>query len=181
MTCYNASMLMTQEALAEQLGTSERTLRRLSEVGMLRARRDWRRLKPGEGEWLISHWQMVRALREALRTEKGVKSVLIFGSVAKGTDGPDSDLDLAVDMEDDEDLMVRRALRKRLEAAVGRKIDMFSLRDLESEPSYLPSFLLNIMKDARPVVDREGWWASLSAHKRAWRARRARGLARRGR
>ena len=119
----------------------------------------------GESEWLIGHWELLSALRGALRTERGVKGAWIFGSVAKGTDRADSDLDLVVDFEAD-DQMVVRALRQRLEAKIGRKIDLFLLGDLETEPDAL----LYLLEAARPVVDRVGWWEKLPQHKRALRA-----------
>jgi len=123
-------------------------------------------LASGEGEWLARHWELLSHLRGALRTEPSVKGAWIFGSVAKGTDLPDSDLDLVVDFKTDDQMMVR-ALRGRLEAKVGRKIDLFLMDDLESEPDAL----LYLLEAARPVLDRTGWWARLPEHKRALRAR----------
>jgi predicted nucleotidyltransferase len=158
--------------LIEKLGTSEWTLRRLSALGTLKT--EWRRsgrrpLATGESEWLTSHWELLSQLRGALRTEPSVKGAWIFGSVAKGTDQAGSDLDLVVDFKTENQMAVR-ALRQRLEAKVGRKIDLFLLNDLEAEPDAL----LHLLKEARPVVDRMDWWARLPQHKRALRARAAR-------
>ena len=165
---------MLQTDFAETLGTSERTLRRLGEVGLVRgAKADWRLLAPGEGEWLIAHWALVRDLRAALGSEPGVRGAWIFGSVAKGTDDERSDLDLVVDLEAG-GLHAQRALQRRLEAKLDRAVDLFRLQDLESEPEVL----LVLLDVARPVVDRVGWWKEIGKHKRALRDRQ-RGLARR--
>ena len=68
----------------------------------------------------------VRSHRRAIRkilAEHQARRVLIFGSVARGEDRPDSDLDLLVEMP--RPTLVRvAALRRRLTEAVGVPVDV---------------------------------------------------------
>jgi len=60
--------------LAEQVGVSERTLRRAFNEGTLRAERPTpRKLKLGSNEkrYLLRSWKLLAALREALLTDSG--------------------------------------------------------------------------------------------------------------
>jgi len=62
--------------LAEDLGTSQPTVRRAINVGMIRAQRVSPRkvhISVGEMTYLRDHWQLLAALREALRTEPSVE------------------------------------------------------------------------------------------------------------
>jgi predicted nucleotidyltransferase len=153
--------------VAERLGVSERTLRRIGAVGLVRgAREDWRGLGEGEREWLLAHWGLVGGLREALRTEPNVSMAWIFGSVAKGTDDEGSDIDLVVDLKV-ADLVSLRGVQRRLEAKLGRAVDIFRQGDLEAEPE----ILLPLLKQARVVIDREGWWERLEQHRHRLRQR----------
>jgi len=86
---------------------------------------------------------------------------MLFGSVAKGTDTLSSDVDLILDL-DTEDQMVIRRLRRRLSEKLGWRVDVFLLSDLEAEPESLVS----ILAAARPVVDRSGVWSRLSQQRR---------------
>jgi predicted nucleotidyltransferase len=163
---------MPSASLATELGTSDRTLRRLVESGVVRPR--WRAgghhpLPLEEADWLRGHWHLVSGLRRALRSEPSVRAAFLFGSAAKGTDTPVSDIDLIVDVEIN-DQMDLRALRLRLGRKVGRSIDLFLLSDLEAEPERL----LPIISHARPIVDRAGAWRRLSQQRRVLRARAVR-------
>ncbi len=76
-----------------------------------------------------------------LRTEYGVKSLSIFGSVARGDDKEQSDVDLFVDMPPKALKMV--ALKHYLQDILGRGVDVVRSR------TTLDPFLLNeINKDA---------------------------------
>ena len=119
-----------------------------------------------EEEWLRGHWQVVSGLRRALRSEPSVRAALLFGSVAKGTDTPASDIDVIVDMQGDNQMELR-GLRRRLARKLGRSIDLFLLSDLEAEPERL----LPIVSHARPIVDRVGTWQRLSQQRRVLRGR----------
>ena len=60
----------------------------------------------------------------------GATSVRVFGSVARGEAGPDSDVDLLVKMEADRSLLDHVALWQELEALLGRKVDLVSEKAL---------------------------------------------------
>lgn len=57
---------------------------------------------------------------------RGVRHLAIFGSVARGEDRPDSDLDLAVEIEPDRAFSIIRMEETRLllQDALGRKVDL---------------------------------------------------------
>lgn len=149
--------------LADELGTTDRTLRRAIEVGLVHANRPSPRkvqIGPEERVYLRSHWETLSRLREALRTEPSVRAAVLFGSVARGDSHGDSDLDLLVDFRDSSPgawLDVRR----RLEAATGRQIQFVSVDSAKKSPLLLSE----ILNDGRPLVDREDLWKSLQASK----------------
>src|SRR5256885_11010815 len=94
---------MTVGDLARELGTTDRTLRRLAEVGTIGARhgrRSLRRVLSDEEPYLRSHWDLLSQLRAALRTEPRVVAALLFGSAAVGTDTASSDPDLLAATDD---------------------------------------------------------------------------------
>jgi uncharacterized protein len=77
----------------------------------------------------------VRTLDQALRRLRasrseleraGVRHVAIFGSFARGDDRPDSDIDVLVslDPEIDVGLSAFMELQRRLEAMIGRPVDL---------------------------------------------------------
>jgi len=72
---------------------------------------------------------LLRQLRERreeiVRTaaDYGAHHVRVFGSVARGDAGPDSDLDLLVQFEPGATLLSHAALVRELEALLGRKVD----------------------------------------------------------
>ena len=150
--------------LALELGTSDRTIRRVAGGGVVAGRRSrgghWR-LPPSEQAWLRDHWSLLSDLRSALRVEPSVRAAILFGSTASGTDHPASDVDLIVDMSSDDPLAVGR-LRRRLTDKLGRKLDLFRLDDLEAEPEVL----LPLLDYARPVVDRDFVWPRLISRRR---------------
>jgi uncharacterized protein len=56
----------------------------------------------------------------------GATNVRVFGSVARGTAGPASDIDLLVDFEPGRTLLDHVGLWKELEALLGRTVDVVS-------------------------------------------------------
>ena len=62
-------------------------------------------------------------LRNLLATRRGVRLGILFGSTARGTDRPDSDLDLAVLARDLDAL----ALARDLSRALGREVQIVDL------------------------------------------------------
>jgi predicted nucleotidyltransferase len=109
-----------------------------------------------EREYVRRSWRLLSTLRGALRTEHNVRFALLFGSVARGTAAPGSDVDVLVALRDP-DLERVVELSAKLTAAMGRRVDVVRLEDAESEPS----FLADVITDGRVLVDREGLWRQL--------------------
>jgi predicted nucleotidyltransferase len=61
----------------------------------------------------------------------GASNVRIFGSVARGEAGPDSDVDLLVDLERDRSLLDHAALKVELEQLLERPVDVATERGLK--------------------------------------------------
>ena len=164
---------MTVGALARELGTTDRTLRRLADTGAIRsksARGGPRRAIASEESYLRDHWALLRSLRAALRTEPRVTAALLFGSTARGDDGPGSDVDLIVAVEGDPSLTERVRLGNRIAQKTGRRVDLFILADLLVEPKRLGP----ILAEARPIVDRAHVWPRLQSLMRGLTRARAR-------
>lgn len=156
-------------ALAEQVGVSERTLRRAFNEGTLRAERPTpRKLTLGNDEkrYLRHSWSLLAALREALRTEQNVRFALLFGSAARGDDHEGSDVDLIVEMRDPSPVRVVD-LELKLEGLVARRVDVLTLEDADANPV----LLAEAMADGRTIVDREERWAQLSSEADAMNSR----------
>jgi predicted nucleotidyltransferase len=155
--------------LAEEIGVSERTLRRAVNEGSLRAARPTPRnlqLPLSERRYVRRSWPLISALRAALRTERNVRFALLFGSAARGTDTTASDIDVLVQMRDSSlDRIVE--LAAKLSAIVGRRVDIVRLEDAESEPS----LLADLVAEGRVLVDREERWARLRRREAALRRR----------
>jgi predicted nucleotidyltransferase len=154
--------------LAEQVGTSERTLRRAFAEGALHGSRASPRtlqMPLAERDYIRRHWSLLASLRSALRTEPSVRFALLFGSCALGTDTLDSDVDLLVDLRE---VSFERFvdLRTKLKAILGRHIDMVELHDAKREPA----FLAQVLSVGRVLVDRDGVWPRLRNRQAAlWR------------
>ncbi len=54
----------------------------------------------------------------------GVRSLALFGSVARGEDRPESDIDLLVEFNRPTSLFELFAIRRRLEAILGHRVDL---------------------------------------------------------
>jgi predicted nucleotidyltransferase len=85
-------------------------------------------------------------LQRALDDTSGVRLALVFGSAARGTARTGSDVDVAVLLDNDEDLP---RLQVALERAVGRPVDLVSLRKAP------PLLRFEIARDGRLLVERE--------------------------
>ena len=75
----------------------------------------------------------------------GARNVRVFGSVARGEDRPDSDVDLLVEMEPGRSLLDLVALGQDLEELLQRKVDILT------EGSVHPAIRPHILADARPL------------------------------
>ena len=71
--------------------------------------------------------ELIKAKREeilAAAARRGAKNVRIFGSVARGEAGPESDLDILVDMEPGRSLFDLGGLLTDLQELLGCKVDV---------------------------------------------------------
>lgn len=65
-----------------------------------------------------------------LAAQHGASNVRIFGSVARGEEREDSDIDFLVDMDSDRTLLDRIGLIQDLEDLLGRKVDVATFKGL---------------------------------------------------
>jgi uncharacterized protein len=164
-------------AWARDIGVPQRSLRRAVQRGTVRAYRPGPRqveLAIGEKAYLQEHWALIAAVAEALRTERNVRLAVLFGSLARGDAGEGSDVDLLVALAEERPLYTAK-LAARLAQALGRDVQVLSLKHVRDRE---PVLLGAILRDGRPVVDRDGSWAELIAERttveRAAREARAR-------
>jgi predicted nucleotidyltransferase len=75
----------------------------------------------------------------------GVARLMVFGSVARGEAGPDSDVDVLVDFDRPVGLFAFAGLKRRLEEIVGRRVDLVTRGGLRPE---LRSAILAEARDA---------------------------------
>jgi predicted nucleotidyltransferase len=125
------------------------------------------RLAAGEQEYLQEHWPLLSGLRETLRTQRGVRLAVMYGSVARGDEDGDSDLDLLVSFAAPR-TRVGPPLAMRLEEVACRRVDIAYLERVEA---FAPLLLDRVLDEGRVVVDRDGAWSALRAQRRAIHAR----------
>jgi predicted nucleotidyltransferase len=151
--------------LADEVGMSERTLRRCVGSELIRARRPSSRqllLSQEEAAWVRSHWSLVATLRGALRTEPNVELAVLFGSMARGDDVAGvSDLDLLVGLRRQSPGALE-ALRLRLGARLPVEVQVVPTDAVLDNPR----LLAEVLRDGRPLVDRERAWSLLQAQAR---------------
>lgn len=86
--------------------------------------------------------------RETIRRlvlEAGMENPRVFGSVARGEDGEDSDLDILVDPAPKTSLLDLAGLQIEIEARTGVKVDLLT-------PGCLPlRFRHRVLEEAQPV------------------------------
>ena len=146
---------------ADELGCSERTLRRYIGEGLLHGRRvgyKGTELSTEEARYLRSHWALLHTLKAALRAERDVRLAVIFGSTAVGEDEPGSDIDMLVAHRRSEQRALA-GLRLRLRRAVNKPVHVVSLDQAQN----FPSLLADILQEGRPLIDRDGIWGEMSA------------------
>jgi predicted nucleotidyltransferase len=165
------------QELAADLNAEERTLRRAVAQGTIRCRRPGPRrirLGPGEESYLRTHWDLLTGLRRALRTERGVRLAVLYGSGARGDEDAGSDLDLLVHLAPDAP-HGPTALATRLIAVAAREVDIAQLDRIEAGA---PLLLARVLDEGRVIVDRDGMWAGLQHRRRAIHARAKRSYGR---
>jgi len=85
--------------------------------------------------------ETLRAHRDELRQRFGVKSLAVFGSVARGEAGPDSDVDILVEFEGRATFDRYMGLKFFLEDLLGKRVDLVTRKALKPR--------------MRPYVERE--------------------------
>ena len=81
----------------------------------------------------------------AIASEHGARNVRVVGSVARGTDREDSDLDLVVTFDPGVGLLSHAKLILELEELLGRRVDVASERGLR------PEVRQKLEADAKPL------------------------------
>lgn len=77
--------------------------------------------------------ELLKSKRQEILTiasRHGARNVRVFGSVARGEAGPESDIDILVEMEPGTSLMDHVTLMQDLEDLLERKVDVVSERAL---------------------------------------------------
>jgi hypothetical protein len=80
-----------------------------------------------------------------LASRHGAKNIRVFGSVARGEAGPDSDVDFLVQMGDSSSLLDFSSLVVELQDLLGQKVDVVS------EDGLYWLLRRKILKEARPI------------------------------
>ena len=75
----------------------------------------------------------------------GARNVRVFGSVVRGEDRPDSDVDLLVEMANDRSLLDLVGLEQDLEELLARNVDVLT------DDSIHPALRPRITAEARPL------------------------------
>jgi predicted nucleotidyltransferase len=73
----------------------------------------------------------LRARREEIlriADRRGARNVRVFGSIARGEAGPDSDVDLLVEMEPGRTVLDLSELILDLQESLGRRVDVVEIR-----------------------------------------------------
>ena len=92
--------------------------------------------------------EVLRARRKdvlRLASARGAHTVRVFGSVARGEAGADSDIDLLIDVEPGRSLLDVVGLWQDLEALLGRRVDLLT------EAGLHPYLRERILREARPL------------------------------
>ena len=66
----------------------------------------------------------------SLASRHGARDIRVFGSVARGEDRPDSDIDFLVDVDQGRSLLDVIALEQELEELLGRHVDVLTVGGL---------------------------------------------------
>src|SRR6478672_11050256 len=135
-------MLSPLPAIAQQIGADERTLRRAVSRGTIHGRRPGARqldIAPSERRYLQTHWDLMGSLNRSLRTEPNVAVGALYGSMARGDERLDSDVDVLVQFRKERELRAME-LAMRLEHTLGRHVDVTSLQRVRETAPLLVLF-----------------------------------------
>jgi predicted nucleotidyltransferase len=138
---------------------TDRTVRLLAQAGAIR-RRSSRRLTSAEEAYVEGHADLLAGIRNALRTEPSLRTVILFGSVARGDDRPNSDIDLAVSPVPSPAAALR--FRGKVSASTGRRVDLVDWKYAHRSADLAH----RIMRDGRPLRDADGEWSRFQGQRR---------------
>jgi len=96
---------------------------------------------------MTQYQELQRKKKEILvvARQHGILNVRLFGSVARGEENPQSDIDFLVDLEEGRSLLDLGGALIKLQELLGRKVDIVTERGLHW---YLREMIL---KEARPL------------------------------
>jgi predicted nucleotidyltransferase len=101
---------------------------------------------------------MLEALRDQLAALPAVRLAAAFGSVARGTDRPGSDLDLGL-LLDPDSMEIRWEIEAVLGRAAGREVDFVYLNEAP------PLLRFEIASDGMLLLERQPYdWTDFKAH-----------------
>jgi predicted nucleotidyltransferase len=86
-----------------------------------------------------------REALSALASKHGASNLRLFGSVVRGEERPDSDVDMLIDLADDRGFDDYLALAEELETMLARRVDLVIQRSLS------PHFRPYIEAEAQPL------------------------------
>ncbi len=138
---------LSQAALAARAGTSQSAIARYERGAATPSVGTLERLLMTCGRRLVIGSEPAAALltvndspirqhrREllALARRHGARNVRVFGSVARGEAGPDSDIDLLIDLESGRTLLDLAALRREATELLGRPVDIATVDMLRGQ------------------------------------------------
>ncbi len=81
----------------------------------------------------------------AIAERRGARNLRVFGSIARGTDKEDSDIDLLVDLDPDRSLMDLGGLLIDLTEALGRRVDVLTIEGIRKKIRH------QILKEAKSL------------------------------
>lgn len=90
--------------------------------------------------------QLVKSIILPILKDGGVLRSSLFGSVVRGDDTPESDVDILVELPQGKSLLDLVALERKLEEALGRDVDVVTYRSVP------PRLKLYIEKDAVEIL-----------------------------
>jgi predicted nucleotidyltransferase len=109
---------------------------------------------------------IIHRLRATSAQHPGLEMMVLFGSVARGEEAPESDVDLIIDGPLTEDLTARTLLRGRLIEELGRSVELMSV----DEAGRAPVVLVAALRDGHVIIDRSGRWPALLRHREQFEA-----------
>lgn len=154
------------EAVAQDLRTSGRSIRRAVNDGLIRAERPTPNklvVPTSERQYLRRWWPTLSGLRQALRTEPNVLLAVVYGSIARGDADEDSDVDLLIEFKHD-DPRIASGVRNRLQRVIDREVGVARLARVERSA---PLVLAQVLDEGRVLVDRGGRWPELKSRQSA--------------